>query len=65
MKQLGEQAKTKYNEREILNQKVTDSSTDLDAINGDNSKITLLLNDVLNTIKQRDLSFQKIKNNFK
>lgn len=64
MKQLGEQAKTKYNEREILNQKVMDSSTDLDAMNVDNSKITLLLNDILNTIKQRDLSFQKIKNNY-
>lgn len=62
MKQLGEQAETKYNERELLKQKVMDSSTDLDAINGDNTKITLLWNDVLINIQQRDKSFQKIKN---
>lgn len=61
MKQLGEQAETKYNERELLKQKVVDSSIDLDALNGDNAKITLLWNDVLISIQQRDKSFQKIK----
>lgn len=64
MKQLGEQAETKYNERELLKQKVVDNSTDLDAINGDNTKITLLWNEVLIIIQQRDKSFQKIKNDF-
>lgn len=64
MKHLIEQAEIKYSESELLKQKVMDSSTDLDAINGDNSKITLLLNDVLNSIKQRDTKFQKIKDNF-
>ncbi|VVC28629.1 Hypothetical protein CINCED_3A025872 [Cinara cedri] len=64
MKQLGEQAETKYNERELLKQKVMDSSTDLDSINGDNTKITLLWNDVLINIQQRDKSFRKIKNDF-
>lgn len=63
MKQLGEQAETKYNERELLKQKVMDSSTDLDAINGDNIKITLLWNEVLINIQQCDKSFQKTKNN--
>jgi hypothetical protein len=61
MKQLSEQAETKYNERELLKQKVMDSSTDLDAINGDNIKITLLWNEVLISIQQRDKCFQKIK----
>lgn len=64
MKQLGEQAETKYNERELLKQKVMDSSTDLDSINGDNTKIALLWNDVLISIQQRDKSFQNIKNEF-
>lgn len=64
MKQLGEQAETKYKEREILRQKVMDSSTDLDAINGDNAKITLLWNDILISIQQRDKSFQKIKHDY-
>lgn len=64
MKQLGEQAETKYNERELLKQKVMDSSTDLDSINGDNAKIALLWNDVLISIQQRDKSFQNIKNEF-
>lgn len=64
MKQLGEQAEAKYNERELLKQKVMDSSTDLDAINGDNTKITLLWNEVLINIQQRDKFFQKIKNDF-
>lgn len=64
MKQLGEQAETKYNERELLKQKIVDNSTDLDAINGDNTKITLLWNEVLIVIQQRDKSFQKIKNDF-
>lgn len=41
-----------------------DISTDLDAINEDNSKITLLWNDVLINIQQRDKSFRKIKNDF-
>lgn len=62
MKQLSEQAETKYNERELLKQKVMDSSIDLDAINGDNAKITLLWNEVLINIQQRDKCFQKIKN---
>lgn len=62
MKQLGEQAETKYNERELLKQKVMDSSTDLDAINEDNTKITLLWNEVLINIQQCDKSFQKTKN---
>eukprot|EP00102_Acyrthosiphon_pisum_P020925 XP_016658135.1 PREDICTED: coiled-coil domain-containing protein 40 [Acyrthosiphon pisum] len=53
MKQLGEQAETKYNEREFLRQKVMDNSTDLDAINEDNAKITLLWNDVLISIQQQ------------
>lgn len=64
MKQLGEQAEAKYNERELLKQRVMDSSTDLDAINGDNTKITLLWNDVLINIQQRDKSFRKIKNDY-
>lgn len=64
MKQLSEQAETKCNEREFLKQKVMDISTDLDAINEDNSKITLLWNDVLINIQNRDKSFQKIKNDF-
>lgn len=64
MKKLGEQAETKYKEREILRQKVMDSSTDLDAINEDNAKITLLWNDVLISIQQRDKSFQKINNDY-
>lgn len=64
MKQLGEQAETKYNEREFLRQKVMDNSTDLDAINEDNAKITLLWNDVLISIQQRDKCFLKTKNDF-
>lgn len=64
MKQLGEQAETKYKERELLKQKVMDSSTDLDAIDGDNAKITLLWNEVLISIQQRDKCFQKIKIDF-
>lgn len=64
MKQLGEQAETKFNERELLKQKVMDSSTDLDAIIEDNSKITLLWNEVLISIHQRDKSFQKTNNDF-
>jgi len=64
MKQLGEQAETKYNEREFLRQKVMDNSTELDAINEDNAKITLLWNDVLISIQQRDKSFLRIKNDF-
>lgn len=64
MKQLGDQAETKFNERELLKQKVMDSSTDLDAIIEDNAKITLLWNEVLISIHQRDKSFQKTKNDF-
>lgn len=64
MKQLGEQAETKYKEREILRQKVMDSSTDLDIINEDNAKITLLWNDVVTSIQQRDKSFQNIKHDY-
>lgn len=63
-KQLGEQAEIKFNERELLRQKVVDNSTDLDAISGDNAKITLLWNDVLISIQQRDKSIQKIKYDF-
>jgi len=64
MKQLGEQAETKYNEREFLRQKVMDNSTELDTINEDNAKITLLWNDVLISIQQRDKCFLKTKNDF-
>lgn len=64
MKQLGEQAETKYNEREFLRQKVMDNSTDLDTINEDNTKITLLWNDVLISIQQRDKCFLRTKNDF-
>lgn len=64
MRQLGEQAETKNNERELLKQKVMDSSTDLDSINGDNAKIALLWNDVLISIQQRDKSYQNIKNDY-
>jgi len=64
MKQLDEQAETKYNERELLKQKVMDSTTDLDAFNGDNYKITLLWSDVLISIQQRDKSYQKTKNDY-
>lgn len=64
MKQLGEQAETKYNERESLKQKVMDSSTDLDSLNSDNAKIALLWNGVLISIQQRDKSSQDIKNKF-
>lgn len=64
MKQLGEQAETKYNEREFLRQKVMDNSTELDAINEDNAKITLLWNDVLISIQQRDKCFLRTKNDF-
>ncbi|XP_025204479.1 coiled-coil domain-containing protein 40-like [Melanaphis sacchari] len=62
MKQLGELAETKYNEREVLRQKVMNNSTDLDAINEDNAKITLLWNDVLISIQQCDKCFLKTKN---
>ncbi|XP_050424677.1 putative leucine-rich repeat-containing protein DDB_G0290503 [Adelges cooleyi] len=62
LKQLGEQAETKYNEKELLKQKVMDCSTDLDTINGDNTKIALLWNEVLISIQQRDRQFHKIKN---
>lgn len=61
MKELGEQAETKYNERELLKQKVMDNSTDLDSLNGDNTKIALLWKEVLISIRQRDKSFQRIK----
>lgn len=64
MKQLGEQAETKYNKRELLEQKAMDGKTDLDAINEDNSKITLLWNEVLISIQQRDKSCQKTKNDY-
>ncbi|XP_026805557.1 uncharacterized protein LOC113548720 [Rhopalosiphum maidis] len=62
MKQLGEQAETKYNEREVLRQKVMNNSTELDAINEDNAKITLLWNDVLISIQQCDKCFLRTKN---
>lgn len=64
VKQLGEQAEIKFNERELLRQKVVDNSIDLDAITGENAKITLLWNDVLISIHQRDKSIQKIKYDF-
>jgi len=64
IKQLDDQAETKYNERELLKQKVMDSTTDLDAFNEDNYKITLLWNDVLISIQQRDKSYQKTKNDY-
>ncbi|XP_060851664.1 coiled-coil domain-containing protein 40-like [Rhopalosiphum padi] len=38
IKQLGEQAEKKYNESELLRQKVMDNSIGLDAINKDNAK---------------------------
>lgn len=61
MKQLGEQAEIKYNETELLKQKVMDKSTDLDAIYRDNTKLTSLWNEELIKIKQSDKSFQKTK----
>lgn len=64
MKELGEQAETKYNERELLRQKLMDSTTDLDIINEENAKISLLWNDVLVSIQQCDKSYQKIKKDF-
>jgi len=64
MKQLGEQAETKFNEREVLRQKVINNSIELDAINEDNAKITLLWNDVLISIQQCDKCFMKTKDDF-
>ncbi|KAE9542832.1 hypothetical protein AGLY_002743 [Aphis glycines] len=64
MKQLGEQAETKFNEREVLRQKVINNSIDLDAINEDNAKITLLWNDVLISIQQCDKCFMRTKDDF-
>ncbi|XP_050520950.1 coiled-coil domain-containing protein 40-like [Daktulosphaira vitifoliae] len=62
IKELGEQAETKFNERQILNQRVMDSSIDLDTINTDNTKIALLWKGVLTSIQQSDKTFHKIKN---
>lgn len=62
MKQLDEQAETKYNESELFKQKVMDSSTDLDAINRNITKITLSLNEQMSNIQQFDDYFQKKKN---
>lgn len=62
--ELDEQAQSTYNERELMKQKVTDVSTDLDAITRDNTKIKLLWNDVLICIQQREKSFQNTKDDF-
>lgn len=64
MKELGEQAETKYNERELLKQKLMDCTTDLDVINRENAKMAFLWNDILVSIQQRDKSYQKIKKEF-
>lgn len=65
MKQLGEQANIKYKERELLEQKVMDLAIDLDALNKDNAKITVLWNDVLITIQQRDKCSREKNNQYK
>ncbi|CAH1737113.1 unnamed protein product [Aphis gossypii] len=59
IKQLGEQAEAKYNESELLRQKVMDNSIGLDAINKDNAKYTLLWNEVIICIQQCEKSSQK------
>lgn len=59
IKQLGEQAEKKYNESELLRQKVMDNSIGLDAINKDNAKYTLLWNEVIISIEQCEKSSQK------
>lgn len=61
VKQLGELAEAKYNESELLRQKVMDRSTDLDAIHTANTKITLSWKEQLINIQQCDKSFQKKK----
>lgn len=64
MKELTEQAETTYNKKESLKQKLVDNATDLDSINGDNIKISLLWNEVLINIQKRDLFYQEIKNDY-
>jgi len=59
IKELGEQAEAKYNESELLRQKVMDKSIDLDAINKDNAKFTLLWNEVIRCTQECEKSFQK------
>ncbi|XP_025205735.1 LOW QUALITY PROTEIN: early endosome antigen 1-like [Melanaphis sacchari] len=59
IKQLGEQAEAKFNENEVLRQKVMDNSISLDAINKDNVKYTLLWNDIIISIQQCEKSSQK------
>lgn len=64
LKNLGDQAGTKYKERELLEQKVMDKSIDLETLNKDNAKITSLWNDVLRTIQQRDTFLKEKKNDY-
>jgi len=59
IKQLNEQSEAKYNESELLRQKVMDISINLDAINKDNAKYTLLWNEVIICIQQCEKSSQK------
>lgn len=59
LNQLGEQAKAKYKESELLRQKVMDKSISLDAINKDNAEYTCLWNEVIINIQQCEKSSQK------
>lgn len=59
IKELGEQAEAKYNDCEILRQNVMEKSVNLDDINKDNAKYTLLWNEVIICIQQCEKSSRK------
>lgn len=59
IKQLSEQSDSKYNESELLRQKVMDTSINLDSINKENAKYTLLWNEIIICIQQCEKSSQK------
>lgn len=61
IRHLKEEADTRYNESELLKQQLMDGSTDLDTTNRENTKLTLLWNTVLFSIKQRHENTQRMK----
>lgn len=63
-RQLKQEAETKYNESELLKQKLMNSSTDMDIIIKDNAKLTLLWNTVLTNIELRNDNIQRMKIDF-
>jgi hypothetical protein len=63
-RQLKQEAETKYNESELLKQKLMDTSTDMDITRRDNAKLTVLWNKVLTNIEQRNENIQRIKIDF-